>query len=306
MEKLTVKAIKKGKIVKEQMRYYSSTFHIECSDANLLQAARELLADALGEGGYEAFEDAPDGIIGYVQEDSYDESAVKEAIATFPLKDVAITYSTEPVPDQNWNAAWEEEGFEPIEVKKVVTIYDAHHTSDPDIFSTPLNIGIEAHNAFGTGNHETTRLMVESILELPLDGKRMLDCGCGTGILAITALRCGAKEAVAFDIDEWSAENTRHNAELNGVGDRIEVLCGDAHVLSHVEGIFDVILANINRNILLEDMPRYHDVMARGGVLILSGFYEEDAPLLLKKAEAMGLHEISRKTDNGWCSLVLK
>ena len=288
------------------MRYYSSTFLIDCSNAELLQAARELLADALGEGGYEAFEDTTDGIIGYVQEDSYDESAVKEAIASFPIEGVTITYSTESVPDQNWNAAWEEEGFEPIEVNKVVTIYDAHHTSDPDIFSTPLNIGIEARNAFGTGNHETTRLMVESILELPLDGKRMLDCGCGTGILAITALRCGAKEAVAFDIDEWSAENTRHNAELNGVGDRIEVLCGDAHVLSHVEGIFDVILANINRNILLEDMPRYHDVMARGGVLILSGFYEEDAPLLLKKAEAMGLHEISRKTDNGWCSLVLK
>lgn len=288
------------------MRYYSSTFHIECSDANLLQAARELLADALGEGGYEAFEDTPDGIIGYVQEDNYDESAVKEAIATFPLGDVMITYSTESVPDQNWNAAWEEEGFEPIEVKKVVTIYDAHHTSDPDIFSTPLNIGIEARNAFGTGNHETTRLMVESILEQPLDGRRVLDCGCGTGILAITALRCGAKEAVAFDIDEWSAENTRHNAELNGVGDRIEVLCGDAHVLSHVEGIFDVILANINRNILLEDMPRYHDVLTRGGALILSGFYEEDAPLLLKKAEAMGLHEISRKTDNGWCSLAFQ
>jgi ribosomal protein L11 methyltransferase len=288
------------------MRYYSSTFHIECSDANLLQAARELLADALGEGGYEAFEDTPDGIIGYVQEDNYDESAVKEAIATFPLGDVTITYSTESVPDQNWNAAWEEEGFEPIEVKKVVTIYDAHHTSDPDIFSTPLNIGIEARNAFGTGNHETTRLMVESILEQPLDGRRVLDCGCGTGILAITALRCGAKEAVAFDIDEWSAENTRHNAELNGVGDRIEVLCGDAHVLSHVEGIFDVILANINRNILLEDMPRYHDVLTRGGALILSGFYEEDAPLLLKKAEAMGLHEISRKTDNGWCSLAFQ
>lgn len=288
------------------MRYYSSTFHIECSDANLLQAARELLADALGEGGYETFEDTPDGIIGYVQEDNYDESAVKEAIATFPLGDVTITYSTESVPDQNWNAAWEEEGFEPIEVKKVVTIYDAHHTSDPDIFSTPLNIGIEARNAFGTGNHETTRLMVESILEQPLDGRRVLDCGCGTGILAITALRCGAKEAVAFDIDEWSAENTRHNAELNGVGDRIEVLCGDAHVLSHVEGIFDVILANINRNILLEDMPRYHDVLTRGGALILSGFYEEDAPLLLKKAEAMGLHEISRKTDNGWCSLAFQ
>jgi len=288
------------------MRYYSSTFHIECSDTNLLQAARELLADALGEGGYEAFEDTPDGIIGYVQEDNYDESAVKEAIATFPLGDVTITYSTESVPDQNWNAAWEEEGFEPIEVKKVVTIYDAHHTSDPDIFSTPLNIGIEARNAFGTGNHETTRLMVESILEQPLDGRRVLDCGCGTGILAITALRCGAKEAVAFDIDEWSAENTRHNAELNGVGDRIEVLCGDAHVLSHVEGIFDVILANINRNILLEDMPRYHDVLTRGGALILSGFYEEDAPLLLKKAEAMGLHEISRKTDNGWCSLAFQ
>lgn len=287
------------------MKYYSTSFHISCSDEALIQAARELLADELGETGYEAFEDTPKGITGYIQEDAYDENVLKEALNSFPMQDVSIAYETESVPDENWNAAWEDEGFEPITVKSLVTIYDAYHTTSADCFSTPLHIGIQARNAFGTGNHETTRLMVETLLELPLAGKRVLDCGCGTGILAITALRCGAKEAVAFDIDEWSAENTKHNAELNGVGDKIEVLCGNANVLSHVEGIFDIILANINRNILLEDMHHYHDVMARGGVLVLSGFYEEDVPLLLKEAEAMGLHESSRKTDNNWCCLVL-
>lgn len=287
------------------MRYFSTSFHIVCSEEYLLSPAQALLADAMGECGYEAFEDTEDGIKGYIQDTLYDESLVHKSIEELPINGVAISFTTEAIPDQDWNEAWEEEGFEPITVKNLVTIYDARHTSDAESFSTPVNIGIHATNAFGTGTHETTRMMVETLLELPLEGKRVLDCGCGTGILAIAALKCGAKEAVGFDIDEWSADNAKHNAELNGVGDKMHVLCGNANVLSHVEGIFDVIVANINRNILIADLCKYHEVLTNGGIIILSGFYEEDAPLILQEAEKYGLYELSRKTDNNWCSLLL-
>ena len=169
-----------------------------------------------------------------------------------------------------------------------------------------MSIGIHATNAFGTGTHETTRMMVETLLELPLNGKRILDCGCGTGILGIAALKCGAKHVVSYDIDEWSAENTRYNAELNGVGYQMDILHGDVHILTHVEGIFDVIVANINRNILLDDMEHFHNVLAKGGTLAISGFYEDDAPLLLEKAQTLGLNEVRRKTDNNWCTLIFQ
>jgi ribosomal protein L11 methyltransferase len=186
-----------------------------------------------------------------------------------------------------------------------VTIYDAHHVEDAEQFSSPIQIGIQARNAFGTGNHETTRMIVSTLLELPLTGRRVLDCGCGTGILGITAVKCGAASVVAYDIDEFSSDNARHNAVLNGVGEQIDVLLGNANVLSHVEGIFDVVLANINRNVLLQDMEAFHNVMASGASLVLSGFYTEDAPMLLQKAETLGLHEVSRKVDNNWCCLLL-
>lgn len=290
------------------MTYYSTIFIITCENSDLLQTVRDLLADALGDAGYESFEDSPDGIVGYVQKDNYDESTVTEAAKSLPIEGVRVTFSTSALPDTNWNALWEEEGFAPITVsgysnpqKRLLTIYDARHTN-ADTLSTPLNIGIAATNAFGTGNHETTRLIAGTLLELSLEGKRVLDCGCGTGILAITALRCGAKEAVAYDIDEWSTRNTIENAELNNVRDRIEVLCGDVNVLSHIEGIFDVVVANINRNVLLGDLQHYHNVLSKNGIIILSGFYEDDAALLLKKAEELGLHEaFSPRTDGEWC-----
>ena len=299
------------------MKYLQTRFLISCKGASalinetmgeeeLMQACRELLADECGECGYESFEDTADGIIGYVQQDEYHEILVKEKIKEFPVEGVTITYNTEEIPDQDWNAAWEEEGFEPINVSNIVTIYDARHTDGPEQFSAPVRIGIHASNAFGTGNHETTRMIISTLLELPLEGRRVLDCGCGTGILSIAALKCGAREAVGYDIDEWSADNAKHNAELNGVSDRMEVLLGNSGILSHIEGIFDIVLANINRNILLADMESFHDVMARDAVLVLSGFYEEDAPMLIEKASSLGMKEVARKTDNGWCCLILK
>lgn len=287
------------------MKYLSTTFTIVAPSVELLQPSRELLADFCGEIGYESFEDTDEGIVGYIQQEHYSETLVKQLIAQFPIADVVITYDTEDIPDQDWNEAWEAEGFDPIIVDGKVTIYDAHHVEDTEQFSSPIQIGIQARNAFGTGNHETTRMIVSTLLELPLTGRRILDCGCGTGILGIVALRCGAKEVVAYDIDEFSSDNARHNAVLNGVGEHMDVLLGNAGVLSHIEGIFDVVLANINRNILLQDMEAFHSVMAHGATLVLSGFYEEDAPMLLQKAETLGLHEVSRKVDNNWCCLLL-
>lgn len=287
------------------MKYLSTTFKIECPSSDLLQPCRELLADSCGEAGYESFMDSDDGIIGYIQQENYSELHVRELIASFPIDGVTITYSTEEIPDQDWNETWESEGFDPIVVDGKVTIYDAHHVEDAEQFSSPIQIGIQARNAFGTGNHETTRMIVSTLLELPLTGRRVLDCGCGTGILGITAIKCGAASVVAYDIDEFSSDNARHNALLNGVGEQIDVLLGNVNVLSHVEGIFDVVLANINRNVLLQDMEAYHNVMSSGASLVLSGFYTEDAPMLLQKAETLGLHEISRKVDNNWCCLVL-
>ena len=289
------------------MNYLKTVFTLTAEDDTSLQAARDLLADELGNYGYEAFEETPDGqLIGYIQQDTYHEAVVNEVIKNRLMSDVAITYSTEKIENQDWNAAWEEEGFEPIVVKNMITIYDARHTADSTLFSTPVSIGIHATNAFGTGTHETTRMMVETLLELPLNGKRILDCGCGTGILGIAALKCGAKHVVSYDIDEWSAENTRYNAELNGVGHQMDILHGDVHILTHVEGIFDVIVANINRNILLDDMEHFHNVLAKGGTLAISGFYEDDAPLLLEKAQTLGLNEVKRKTDNNWCTLIFQ
>lgn len=287
------------------MKYLLTRFHIDCNEEELMQACRELLADDCGECGYESFEDTEEGINGYIQQDNYTELLLKQILENFPVEGTNITYETETIPDQDWNEAWEEEGFEPIIVNGLVTIYDARNTIDTDQFSTPIQIGIHASNAFGTGTHETTRMIVHSLLEIPLEGRRVLDCGCGTGILAITALKCGAIKAVGYDIDEWSVDNTKHNAVINGVEQQMEVLHGNAGVISHIEGIFDVVLANINRNILLEDMEHFHSVMAQDAVLILSGFYETDIPMLLQKAETLGMKEVSRKQDGDWCCLML-
>lgn len=288
------------------MKYLSTVFNIRCGQEDLLQACRELLADAAGECGYESFMDSDEGIVGYIQQDLYSEQHVQQMIDAFPVEGVGISFVTEEIPDQDWNETWEAEGFDPIVIKGKITIYDAHHIEDADQFSTPLQIGIQTRNAFGTGTHETTRMIVSTLLATCLVGRRVLDCGCGTGILGITALKCGAEAVVAYDIDEFSSDNAQHNAVLNGVGDKMEVLLGNSCVLSHVEGLFDVVLANINRNILLDDMDTFCDVMTSDGTLILSGFYTEDAPILLEKATENGLQEVSRSVDNNWCCLVLR
>lgn len=288
------------------MKYLVATFNIE-AEADLLEASRDLLADGAAQAGFESFEETEQGMDAYVQKELFDREALDAYIADFPISDAHITYSIQDAEDKDWNQEWEEQGFEPIYVADQVVIYDAKHPElYPDTSSRPdiIEIGIEAKLAFGTGNHETTRMIISQLLQMPIKTKRVLDCGTGTGILGLTASKLGAKEVVGYDIDEWSVENAKHNAVLNGV-DNMEVLFGNSSVLNHISGVFDVVMANINRNILLDDMRLFRSVMNTDATLILSGFYEEDVPVLLEKANELGLHETARHTDNNWTCLVL-
>ncbi len=285
------------------MKYLVAEFKIECQDG-MIQIARDLLTDALGEAGFETFEDTEDGIKGYVQESLFDENAMNDVISNFMLPDVTINTNIQEAEYKNWNEEWEEAGFERININDSITIYDARH-DDGNGIASGISIGIETKQAFGTGTHETTRMIVSTLLNIDLKGKRVLDCGCGTGILGIAASKLGASEVVGYDIDEWSSENAIHNAELNGVGN-MKVMLGDASVLKSVEGKFDVVLANINRNILLADMPAFVSVMADDSLLILSGFYASDVDLLIEKASSLGLSKIDSKSDSEWTCLVLK
>lgn len=285
------------------MKYLVAEFKIECQDG-MIQIARDLLTDALGEAGFETFEDTEDGIKGYVQESLFDENAMNDVISNFMLPDVSINANIQEAEYKNWNEEWEEAGFERININDSITIYDARH-DDGNGIASGISIGIETKQAFGTGTHETTRMIVSTLLNIDLKGKRVLDGGCGTGILGIAASKLGASEVVGYDIDEWSSENAIHNAELNSVGN-MKVMLGDASVLKSVEGKFDVVLANINRNILLADMPAFVSVMADESLLILSGFYASDVDLLIEKASSLGLSKIDSKSDSEWTCLVLK
>ena len=269
------------------MKYLVATFTIETT-ADLMQASQDLLADGAAEAGFESFEETENGLEAYVQKELFDKEMLDAYIADFPIGDAKITYEV--------NQEWEEQGFEPIYVDNQVVIYDAKHPElYPDTSNRPdmIEIGIEAKLAFGTGNHETTRMIISQLLHMPIRTKRILDCGTGTGILALTCSKLGAKDVVGYDIDEWSVENAKHNAVLN------------SQVINHISGVFDLVLANINRNILLDDMRAFRSVMNIGGTLVLSGFYEEDIPVLLEKAEELGMHEINRQIDNNWACLVL-
>ena len=190
-----------------------------------------------------------------------------------------------------------------------IIIHDGRHLPS-EASSHLLEIEIDARQAFGTGTHETTRMICSELISLltPHSSlhKRVLDCGTGTGILSICALKLGAQEAIGYDIDEWSVDNARHNAVINRVDDRFTSLLGDATILNKVEGTFDLVLANINRNILLADMPAMREKMAPGARLILSGFYTADAPLLIGKATTLGLTLEQQKEDNNWACLIFK
>ena len=284
------------------MKYYEIEINIKpCTDAT-----RAIMTALAADAGCEAFEDTKTGVMAYVQQALFDREALDDSISSFPIDETTITYKVREAEDKDWNEQWEQEGFEPIVVADKLVIHDGRHLpSAISLQPSAISIEIDAHLAFGTGTHETTRMICATLLGMNLRGKRVLDCGCGTGILGISALKLGAASCVGYDIDEWSADNTRHNAVINQVDNRLQPLCGDSSVLSGYGAEFDLVMANINRNILLADMPRFVSVMAPHSTLILSGFYETDCALLESKAQQLGLRLTATKTDSNWACMVL-
>lgn len=286
------------------MKYYEVNFTITpCS-----QDARDILAAMAGDTGFETFEETDEGLKGYVQQASYDQEALDLAIQYFPMEGVNIIYKVTEAEDKDWNEQWEQEGFEPIIIADgKMIIHDGRHLPSPYGERSGVRlIEIDAHLAFGTGTHETTRMICSALLNESLQGKNVLDAGCGTGILGIAALKLGAKSVTAYDIDEWSADNTRHNAVINQVDSHMTTLCGDASLLDSIDDRFDVVLANINRNILLQDMERFRHVMKKNATLILSGFYTEDIPMLEAKGQELGLACHNQWEDNNWACVLMR
>ena len=306
------------------MKYYE----VELTITPCSQDAQDLLSALSAEAGFESFEETATGLLAYAQQSLFDQEALDAAISTFPIEGTKIIYNVREAEDRDWNEQWEQEGFEPIVISgewrevsgernvHTLIIHDGRHlpssiSLQPSDFSpltsnlSPLtSIEIDAHQAFGTGTHETTRMICANLMTMDLHDKHVLDCGSGTGILGICALKLGASSVVAYDIDEWSTDNTRHNAVINGVDSRLQARCGDATLLDTLDQRFDLVLANINRNILLQDMPRFVSVMAPGATLMLSGFYESDCALLESKAQQLGLSLQSTKTDGDWACML--
>ena len=287
------------------MKYFEVDFTISPYSAD----ASDVLAAMAGEAGFETFEETETGLKGYVQQSLFDVSVLKTALEDFPFEDTTISYDIREAEDRDWNEQWEQEGFEPIVISENLIIHDGRHLPDTSLFTSHssllTSIEIDAKLAFGTGTHETTRMICSTLLDLKPEG-RVLDCGTGTGILSICALKLGAQEAIGYDIDEWSVDNARHNAVINQVDDRFTSLLGDASILNKVEGTFDLVMANINRNILLNDMPQFVSKMNADATLILSGFYTDDCQILIEKAQTLGLTLQQQKEDQQWACLVLK
>ena len=287
------------------MKYYEVKFTIHGA-GELLGDVCDVLSSLAGECGFESFAETADGLNGYVQQELFDRTLLDALISTMPFDGVTTTYSVAEAEDRDWNEQWEQEGFEPIVIGSRCVVHDGRHLPSPTIINAgTLQIEIDARLAFGTGTHETTRMMVSALLDLDLNGKQVLDCGTGTGILSIAALKCGASQAVGYDIDEWSVDNARHNAIINNVEEHFTSVHGDSQIIDSLGTRFDVVLANINRNILLADMPRFVSAMKPCGTLLLSGFYSSDVPCLVDCAAGLGLTLQSKWKDGEWTCLQL-
>lgn len=282
------------------MKYFEVDFQL----SPLSQDACDILAALTADAGFESFEETQHGIRGYVQQPLLDRQALEDIVNNFPIMGTNIIYTINKAEDKDWNEQWEQEGFEPIIVgNNRLAIHDGRHLpSQP----ADISVEIDARLAFGTGTHETTQMICEWMLDMPMKGLRVMDAGCGTGILGIIALKLKASHVTAYDIDEWSSDNTRHNAVINRVDSQLSVYCGDASLLDSKTADYDLVLANINRNILLNDMPRFCQIMKHDAKLILSGFYTEDIPLLEARGKELGLTLTGAKNRDKWASIIMQ
>ena len=275
------------------MTYYEFDFTYDTSLD--IEIVNDVLAAELGEIGFESFTSDEKGLQGFIPATLYNIAHVEEKLAAFPLEGTTIHYSARPVEDKDWNEEWEKNYFQPIHIGNECQIRASFHPEKPGFRH---NILIDPKMAFGTGNHETTYLMIQAMLASDMKGQEVLDMGCGTAVLAILAHQQGAKRIVAIDIDEWAYNNALENIHLNQA-EEIQVLLGGAERIAET-GTYDTILANINRNILLHDIHHYAQALKEGGQSIMSGFYEEDCPMLEAECRQWGLELIDRASRNKW------
>ena len=276
--------------------YIEARFQVDPCD----EIATDVLAAILCENGYESFVPDETGLTAYVKKELFDSDVLTDVISTFPM-DNKITLSYEIIEGQDWNSEWEKNYFQPIVVGDKCVIHSSFHN---DVPSAEYDIVIDPKMAFGTGHHATTSLIIRQLLEMDLKDKDVMDMGTGTGILAILCAMRGAKNVSAIEIDEFAYVNAVENVRLNGVP-QINVHHGDAALLKE-ENIVDVFIANINRNIITNDIDSYADNLKLEGVMLLSGFYEEDIPVIMEKAKILGLEYKSHSVQDRWSCLILE
>lgn len=254
----------------------------------------EMLTYQLGEAGFEMFEETPQGFKAYIQTSNFNQDEVIEIIEGVKAMNCDINYTIQEIPWQNWNAEWEK-NYKPEIIGNKIYVRAEFHEANP---SYPHEIIVQPRMAFGTGHHPTTSQVMEAMLDIDFQNKSLLDMGCGTGILAILGMQLGASSAFAIDNDPNSVDNSIENAQRNGYP-QIEVALGSSELL---EGkTYDIILANINRNIILNDVEKYAAALNPGGLLITSGYYTSDLSVIKSKAADYKLDYVQHTSQNDWC-----
>ncbi len=262
-----------------------------------LQPGTEILIAELGYAGFESFVETEEGVTAYIQKEEWNES-ILEDIQILTSDEFKITHTFSEIAQINWNSEWEK-NFDSIEVDGKCTVRAPFHPEK----GYEYEIVIEPKMSFGTGHHETTYMMLQFVLENNFEGKSVLDMGCGTAVLAILAEMRAASKIDAIDIDEWCFENSKENIERNNC-QNISVYLGDASLLGDKK--YEVIIANINRNILLNDMEAYRNSLEEGGELYLSGFYKEDLPIITDCCNKLGFSFVENKEKNNWVAAKFK
>jgi ribosomal protein L11 methyltransferase len=261
---------------------------------------KDILSAQLGEIGFESFVDSESALLGYIPENKYKKECIEELITQFEFAQ-DISFSTQEMEDKNWNEEWEKNFFQPLIIGDQCVIHSSFHKDYP---AARYDILIDPKMAFGTGHHETTSLMIESLLECDVKKKKVLDMGCGTAILSILSSKLDASEILGIDIDEWAYNNAIENVAINNAENIRLELGGAERLLANLR--FDIILANINKNILLNDINKYVTTLNDGGVMFLSGFYDSDLNDICKECEKYNLSYVSHKTKKNWVAVKFK